>query len=1139
MGRVFHVHNRIMGRDEVLKIVGPAIVERPGVRDRFLREIRAVARLRHPNIVTGYTTFRAGLSLVFAMEYVDGLDLARMVKAKGPMPVGHACYFVHQAALGLQHAHQAGMVHRDIKPSNLMLTHAEGRAAIKVLDFGLAKAGSEQAVLGLEAPDASLDLKAGGGLTLAGQMLGTPDFIAPEQIVDARDADIRADIYSLGCTLYYLLSGRPPFQAKKLADVLAAHRSTDAMPLNLARPDVPVELAAVVSKMMAKKPDRRFQTPGEVAKALVPFFRKRSGASVSLSDEFFPGVAPDAGAAAPGMSQPATAAGADSTAGTWSSLIDFAETAEDSAGVSTAAQPVGKQPRRLRLAVAVAAGIAAVLVVAVILFITWGRLKTIDERTQRLAAREAGSAPAKRDPRSLPEPARSASPADAPPTSPDAFASKQKDPASPASSPKAPGAPPITAGKTPTPPPPRQPWVPGSEMAKLLANAPEPRLSPLGEQVEHATGAGVRYLRGLQRGDGSWADIENNARTGVTSLATLALLAAGEKPDSPATRKACDFLRGFGPLDLHSTYAISLQTMVFSAVDPVRNQVRIAANADWLQRAQIRPGDPQPWPGAWTYDDPTRGKPADNSNTQYALLGLFAASEAGVPVKPEVWQLAASHWMKSQKGDGGWAYNADFKDSTATMTCAGVSSLIVSERGRYQGQEYLQGEEIKSCGRWTVNRNVERGIDWLANHFRVDENVSQGQQWKYYYLYGLERAARLSGVRSFGQHDWYRQGAEELVRQQNKEAGFWRGFGQENDVVATSFALLFLAKGRAPVLIKKLRHGPASDWNNDPDDVRNLVNIVSRDWKHMVTWQVVDPGTVTVPELLEAPILFLNGHQTPEFSAKARQNLRHYVEQGGFIFADACCGKPEFDQGFRRLVKEVFPEEDSRLRPLPEDHPVWRAKHLLSPESHPLWGIEYGYRTAVIYSPRDLSCYWNQSDHSSANPLVIRAIKAGQNIIDYATEGEIPADKLTIREVHTFTDDAPKPKALRVAKLIHAGDWNIAPQAIPSVMELLRKAPLKLDVMITQKNVFPRDPKLIDYPLIYVHGRAGLSLSKDDQDAPAQVSRARGRDDLRRRRLRQSGVRRRVSPVRRRASAQQSARADPARGRALYNQGRL
>ena len=261
MGVVYLAHNKLMGRDEVLKVMGRQIMERPGVLDRFLREIRAVAKLRHPNIVTAYHATRLGESIVFAMEYVEGLDLSRMVKAKGPLPVAHACNFVHQAALGLQHAHEEGLVHRDIKPGNLMLSHREDKATVKVLDFGLAKATREE--------------KVDGGLTSEGQALGTPDYIAPEQILDAPSADIRADIYSLGGTLYYLLTGRPPFQANSLYDIYQAHISRDADPLNLVRPEVPAELAALVAKMMAKDPARRFQTPGEVAQSLKPFFTER------------------------------------------------------------------------------------------------------------------------------------------------------------------------------------------------------------------------------------------------------------------------------------------------------------------------------------------------------------------------------------------------------------------------------------------------------------------------------------------------------------------------------------------------------------------------------------------------------------------------------------------------------------------------------------------------------------------------------------------------------------------------------------------------------------------------------------------------------------------------------------------------
>ena len=267
MGVVYLAQNTLMGRMEVLKVVGGHLISRPGILDRFLREIRSAAKLHHPNIVAAYSALRFGESLVLSMEYVEGLDLAKMVKTKGPLPVAHACYYVHQAALGLQHAHEHGMVHRDIKPANLILAREGKKAVVKVLDFGLAKVTSEGQV--------------DRGLTREGQMLGTPDYIAPEQIRDAQSADIRADIYSLGCTFYYLLTGGPPFGGDNLWDLYQAHFSMDAGPLNLVRPEVPVELAALVAKMMAKEPVQAVPDPR----------RGRPGAGAVLQTRRIPAVA--------------------------------------------------------------------------------------------------------------------------------------------------------------------------------------------------------------------------------------------------------------------------------------------------------------------------------------------------------------------------------------------------------------------------------------------------------------------------------------------------------------------------------------------------------------------------------------------------------------------------------------------------------------------------------------------------------------------------------------------------------------------------------------------------------------------------------------------------------------------------------
>ena len=341
MGVVYLAHNRLMGRDEVLKVMGRQIVERPGVFDRFLREIRAVAALRHPNIVSAYSAFRLGEGVVFAMEHVEGLDLARVVKAKGPMPVAHACLFAHQAALGLQHAFEEGLVHRDVKPANLMLSRRGDRATVKVLDFGLAKVAREG--------------KVDGGLTSEGQALGTPDYIAPEQILDAQSADIRADIYSMGGTLYYLLTGRPPFRANSLYDIYQAHISRDADALNLVRPEVPAELAALVAKMMAKDPARRFQTPGEVAKALTPFFKGVAKVARAPEPEAAPAVATPPPPPPPAEAPPTAPAKATVLDSRWESLPE-----PEGPKPGPVARPRGGVLRRFATAAAIFAAFLAV-----------------------------------------------------------------------------------------------------------------------------------------------------------------------------------------------------------------------------------------------------------------------------------------------------------------------------------------------------------------------------------------------------------------------------------------------------------------------------------------------------------------------------------------------------------------------------------------------------------------------------------------------------------------------------------------------------------------------------------------------------------------------------------------------------------
>ena len=265
MGRVFKARHKIMNRIVALKLVSSKLVSNPQAIERFRREVHAAASLSHPNIVTAHDAEQAGDLHFLAMEFVDGQDLEQMVKDHGPLSVDQACEYIRQAADGLQQAHEAKMVHRDIKPHNLMVG-ADGK--IKILDFGLAS-------LTAEILDEDLMEEADGDsasqsprLTVSGTMMGTPDYISPEQGQDATSADIRSDIYGLGCTMYYLLAGKPPFDEGSVLDKLRAHVGEDAQPLEELRDDVPPVVAEVVRKMMAKRPEDRYQTPAEVAEAL-------------------------------------------------------------------------------------------------------------------------------------------------------------------------------------------------------------------------------------------------------------------------------------------------------------------------------------------------------------------------------------------------------------------------------------------------------------------------------------------------------------------------------------------------------------------------------------------------------------------------------------------------------------------------------------------------------------------------------------------------------------------------------------------------------------------------------------------------------------------------------------------------------
>lgn len=251
MGMVLKARHRRMDRLVALKVLSPTVVKTPDLLARFQREVKAAARLEHQNIVIAFDADEANGTHFFVMQYIEGTDLSVLVKTTGPLPVDQAVDCVLQAARGLEFAHRHGVIHRDIKPANLLLDH---HGTVKILDLGLARIEGETGT--------------NAELTSTGTVMGTVDYMAPEQALSTRNADARSDIYSLGITLWYLLTARPLYEGDSLMARLMAHANNPIPPLRAVHEQVPAALDAAYQKMVAKKPADRFQSMGEVIAVL-------------------------------------------------------------------------------------------------------------------------------------------------------------------------------------------------------------------------------------------------------------------------------------------------------------------------------------------------------------------------------------------------------------------------------------------------------------------------------------------------------------------------------------------------------------------------------------------------------------------------------------------------------------------------------------------------------------------------------------------------------------------------------------------------------------------------------------------------------------------------------------------------------
>lgn len=680
----------------------------------------------------------------------------------------------------------------------------------------------------------------------------------------------------------------------------------------------------------------------------------------------------------------------------------------------------------------------------------------------------------------------------------------------------------------PAPAPAKQP-LPGPPPAPGKAD------EELVERVRKGIDGGVKYLKSKQnRATGNWEgeqfvlNFVVNMEGGTSALVTLALLNAGLTEKDESVRKALDYLRTLPP---RKTYVVGLQNLALAEARQPKDLPIIQRNADWLvqQAIGLRSGDLK----GWTYEGGL--SLGDGSNTQYALLGLYAAKQAGARVDDTVWRAILKHYTDYQvqltPSTGGWRYQNlgnDARDVSFTMTVAGVCGLLIAGLGLEESTQGLDPATgvAANCGVYAENAVIARGMNWIASNFSFDSGKSV-----FYNVYGIERLGRLSGERFIGRYDWYREGCEYVLRSQEPATGAFlkpRGIDAA-EVLSTSFAVLFLSKGRTPVLVSKYAWGasrhPASgqfqevgtgkngevSWNRKHNDTRHLVEFASKElFKGApLAWQVYDPRRQTLDTdqailnevgiLVQSPVLYLNGHGRIPFVGLQGEGLstnekllQKYVEEGGFLFAEACCGDKEFTESFRALMKRIFPNNE--LRPIPDSHAIWTA-HFRDPglaQFAGLEGLEKGCRTVVAFSPRPMAGYWEEHrfmpsgrpPSPAGNPLHRgeMAYKLAGNVIAYATGLELPKPRLTrtVLVDPNAPDRGPRRGLFQPAQL-KTGDAEPAPAALRNLMGHLKEK-YRLEVTTKSESLFPGDDAVFKYKFLYLHGRRPVELSDFDAE---------------------------------------------------------
>jgi hypothetical protein len=491
-----------------------------------------------------------------------------------------------------------------------------------------------------------------------------------------------------------------------------------------------------------------------------------------------------------------------------------------------------------------------------------------------------------------------------------------------------------------------------------------------------------------------WETMQGDSYGGYTALATYALLAAGESPNDPRIKSAINFLKH---CDMIGVYAIGLRLQVWLLIPHESAEIKGMIHKDTellLNNVNINKNDALGSNnGLWDYSH-GKGERVDHSVSQYGVLGLWAAQQSGVvDVGASRWKLFEGAWRRDQHDEGGWSYEAA-GGSTASMTAAGVATLFITA-------DYLHSEEGIACTGTLNNPWIDRGLDWMDKNYDSIGNST-------YTMYGIERIGTASGYRFFGSHDWFAEISQRLVASQQKD-GSWVSDGPGmKPISATCFALLFLARGEAPVLMNKLDYHlhatppgqpPASmpaatqqsiaasvNWNERPRDLANLATFVGRQTETYRNWQIVNLQAAPI-DLHDAPILYMSGKDALDLSAEDVKRLKLFVQQGGMILANADCGRPAFAKSFEALGRAMF---GGSFRELPAQHPAYTHEQFPAKRWRvrtPVLGLTNGVRELMILLPSADPARWWQSPAGAAGHE--EAFELGTDLYQYAIDRQL------------------------------------------------------------------------------------------------------------------------------------------------------